>query len=86
MHGWFLLFTNDEVVPSTLVYDLPHPVIVRCGDSVAEEEEDDEVDVVAEVYKHREEGQISVGEIFSQPHLGDSQEQAWNCRATTRLS
>ena len=86
MRGWFLLFTNDEVVPSALMYDLPHPVIVRCGDSVAEEEEDDEVDVVAEVHEHREEGQISVGEIFSQTHLGDGQEQAWNCRATTRLS
>ena len=79
------LFTNDEVVPSTLVYDLPHPVIVRCGDSVAEEEEDDEVDVVAEVHKHREEGQISVGEIFSKSHLGDGQEQAWNCIATATL-
>ena len=85
MAAYFLLSTNDEIVPSAPLNDLPHPVIVSSGEGVAEEEDDDEVDVVTEVHEHREEAQISVGEIFSQRHLCDGEEQAGNCRAMLSL-
>ena len=57
------------------MYDLPHSLIVSSSEGEAEQEDDDEVDVVAEVHEHGEEGQIAVREIFSQRHLRDGQEQ-----------
>ena len=72
----YLTDTCCQVVPSTPLYDLPHALIIRSSQGVSEDKNEEEVDIIAEIHKHGEEPEFSVGKKWPQNHFSDSQESA----------
>ena len=62
-------FTDNQIVPTASLDDLLHSVLVRGSDAEPDDEDDDVVQVIAEVHEHGEEPQVTVRKCRSEKHF-----------------
>ena len=66
--------TNNQIKPAPSLDNFLHSVLVSGRDAKPDDEDDDVVQIVAEVYKHREEPQLTIGKCRSEEHFDYSDE------------
>ena len=70
--------TYYKVEPSALLNNFLHAELVGSRDAVAEDEDEDELDIVTNIKEHREKPQVAIREVRSQGQLYESNEDTWN--------
>ena len=61
-----VFFTNNQIEPPASLDNLLHSVLVSGGDAKPDDEDDDVVQIIAEVHEHWEEPQATIGKCRSE--------------------
>ena len=72
-----LLHTDDEIEPSASPDNVLH-MIISCGEAKADDEDDDVVEIIAEVHEHGEEPKIAIWKCRPQDNLHYSYQDTRN--------
>ena len=66
-----LLHTDAEIEPSASPDNILH-MIISCGEAKADDEDDDVVEIIAEVHEHWEEPEVTIRKWWSEESLYQS--------------